>query len=51
MENVGKEESKCIQKDFLVPIYKIFLPKILIFDKQSKNLEKSFNFAGMNFLS
>lgn len=51
MENVGKEESKCIQKDFLVPIYKIFLPKILIFDKHSKNLEKSFTFADMNFLS
>ena len=27
-ENLGKRESKCIQKDFLIPIYKIFLPKI-----------------------
>ena len=34
VENLGKRESKCIQKDFLVPIYKIFLPKILTFDKQ-----------------
>ena len=49
MENLGKRESKCIQKDFLVPIYKILLPKISAFDKQWENLAKSFNFADMNF--
>ena len=47
--NLGKWESKCIQKDFLLPIYKIFLPKISTFDKQWENLAKSFNFADMNF--
>ena len=47
--NLGKRESKCIQKDFVLPIYKIFLPKISTFDKQRENLEKSFNFADMNF--
>ena len=49
MENLGKRESKCIQKAFLVPIYKIFVSKISIFDKQWENLAKSFNFADINF--
>ena len=49
VEKLGKRESKCIQKDFLVPIYKIFLPKISTFDKQLENLTKAFNFADMNF--
>ena len=48
-ENLGKQESKCIQKDFLVPIYKIILPKMSTLDKQWENLGKSFNFADMNF--
>ena len=47
--NLGKWESKRVQKDFLVPIYKIFLSKILSFDEQWENLAKSFNFADMNF--
>ena len=49
MENLGKWESKCTQKDFLVPIYKILLLKISTFDKQWENLAKSFNFTDMNF--
>ena len=39
MENLGKRESKCIQKDFLVPIYIILLPKISTFDKQWENFQ------------
>ena len=49
MENLGKRESKYIERDFLVPIYKILLPKISTFDKHWENLAKSFNFADMNF--
>ena len=49
VENLGKRESKCIKNEFLVPIYKIFFPKISTFGKQWENLAKSFNFAGMNF--
>ena len=49
VENLGKWENKCIQKDFLIPIYKIFLPKISTSDKQWENLANSFNFADMNF--
>ena len=49
MENLGKRESKCIQKDILSPIYKVFLPKILSLDKQWENLAKSFDFMDINF--
>ena len=49
MENLGKRESKCIQKDILSPIYKVFLPKISALDKQLENLAKSFDFMDMNF--
>ena len=49
VRNLGKRERKCIQKYFLVPIYKIFPPKISIFDKQWQDFAKSFNFADMNF--
>ena len=34
VENLSKGENKCIQKDFLIPIYKIFLPKISAFNRQ-----------------
>ena len=49
MEHLGKRECKYIQKDFLVPIYKILLSKISTCDKQWENLTKSFNFADMTF--
>ena len=49
MEKLGKRESKYIQRGFLVPIYKMRLPKVSTFDKQWENLAKYFNFADMNF--